>query len=319
MLLHTRRRALGLLLAAGAALRLPALSPALAQAKKECLESKSFGPWRAQASDRQAGARINEVNFDKPCDLQVQIQVSDSYESKLVIYGDPDDAPLPKKFLVDPDNRLIVRGANGEPAVDEPLCGNCTDIFDDKVSIVMPLATSPLLREEKSIEISIKLAEKDECSFKLDGDRLRAALGWASERKEALAKRAEDKECTSPEGCFITTACCGTLGLGEDCFELTALRCYRDMVLAKQRDGAVKIAIYYELAPLILSRMQGVSRVGRLRVIYARYILPAALAARLGMNGFAYRLYARMVSRLAAEFAPERAGAQELLLPPRHH
>ena len=153
MLLHTRRRALGLLLAAGAAMRLPALSPVFAQAKKECLESKSFGPWRAQASDRQAGARINEVTFDKPCDLQVQVQVSESYESKLVIYGDPDDAPLPKDFLVNPENRLIVRGANGEAAVDEPLCGNCTDIFDDKVSIVMPLATAPLLREERSVVV----------------------------------------------------------------------------------------------------------------------------------------------------------------------
>jgi hypothetical protein len=307
MLLHSRRRALGLLLAAGAALRLPALSPAFAQAKKECLESKSFGPWRAQASDRQAGARINEVTFGKPCDLQVQVQVSDSYESKLVIYGDPDDAPLPKKFLVSPDNRLIVRGANGEPAVDEPLCGNCTDIFDDKVSIVMPLATAPLLREEKSIEVSIKLAEKNECSFKLDGDRLRAALGWASERKEALAKRAEDKECTPPEGCFITTACCGALGLGEDCFELTALRRYRDMVLTRQPDGAGKIAIYYQLAPLILSRMQDATRARRLRFIYARYILPAALAARLGMNGLAYRLYVRMLAALAAVYVPERS------------
>lgn len=308
MLLHTRRRALGVLLAAGAALRLPALPPAFAaKDKKECFESKAFGPWKGQASDKQAGARINEVTFAKPCDLRVEVQVADSYESKLVVYGDPDDAPLPKKFLVKPENRLIVRDAKGETAVDEPLCGNCTDIFDDKVSIVMPLATAPLLREEKSIEIAIKLVEKEECSFKLDGQRLRAALEWASERKDALAKLADEKECTPPEGCFITTACCGTLGLGEDCFELSTLRNYRDTVLARQPDGAGRIAVYYELAPLILARMPEAAKSRQLAHIYARYILPAALAARFGLNALAYRLYMRMLTALAAAYVPERA------------
>jgi hypothetical protein len=314
MLLHTRRRALALLLAAGAGLRLPALSPAAAQAKKECLESKSFGPWRAQASDSQAGARINEVAFAKPCGLQAQIQVSETYESKLVVFGDPDESPLPRDFLVEPENRLIVRDARGETAVDEPLCGNCTDIFDDKVSIVLPLATAPLFREEKTVEIAIKLAGRDECRFKLDGERLRAALKWASERKTALAKRAEDKQCTPPEGCFITTACCEALGLGEDCFELTALRRYRDGVLARQPGGAARIAAYYELAPLVLARLPQAARTGQLLRLYARYILPAALAAHLRLDALAFRLYARMLSALAAAYVPERAGALARLM-----
>jgi hypothetical protein len=315
MLLNTRRRALGLLLAAGAAMRLPAVPAAFAATakKKECFESESFGPWKGQASNAQAGARISEVTFTKPCDLRVEAQVAASFEAKLVVYGDPDDAPLPRKFLIKPENRLIVRDASGKTAVDEPLCGNCTDIFDDKVSIVLPLAAAPLLREEKTIEIAIKLAEKDECSFKLDCERLRAALDWASQRKEALAKLAEENQCTPPEGCFITTACCELLGLGENCFELTALRHYRDTVLARQLGGAGEIAVYYELAPLILARLPQASRTSRLAVIYARYILPAALAARFGMNARAHRLYMHMLGSLVAEFAPER----EMLLPSR--
>ena len=110
MVLNTRRRALGLLLAAAAALRFPSLPRALA-AKKDCFDSKSFGPWKAQASDAQAGARINEVSFvdAKSCDLRVGIQVAESFEGKLVVYGDPDKTPLPKKFLIKPENRLIVR------------------------------------------------------------------------------------------------------------------------------------------------------------------------------------------------------------------
>jgi hypothetical protein len=316
MLLTTRRRALGLLFAAGAAMRLPAMPAAFAATakKKECFESKSFGPWKGQASNAQAGARISEVTFTKPCDLRVEAQVAVSFEAKLVVYGDPDDAPLPRKFLIKPENRLIVRDANGKTAVDEPLCGNCTDIFDDKVSIVLPLAAAPLFREEKSVEIAIKLADKDECSFKLDCERLRAALDWASERKEALAKLADEDQCTPPEGCFITTACCELLGLGENCFELTALRRYRDTVLARQLGGAAKIAVYYELAPLILARMPQASRASRLAVIYVRFILPAALAARFGMNALADRLYAHMLVALAAAYVPERARALTRLM-----
>jgi hypothetical protein len=313
MLLTTRRRALGLLLAATASFRLPA---ALAQDKKECFESKSFGPWKAQATDRQAGARVSEVTFVEPCDLRVEVQIAESFEGKIVVYGDPDDAPLPKNFLVQPENRLIVRTEDGRVAVDEPLCGNCTDIFDDKVSIVLPLASAPLFREEKSIEMEIQLAEKDACRFKLDGESLRAGLDWASERKEALAARAEDKECTSPEGCFITTACCEVLGLGDDCFELSVLRRYRDEVLAKRPEGAAAIALYYQLAPLILARLPREARRERLSRVYARYILPAALAARLGRNAQAYRLYARMLEAMAREFAPERVAAARLMVRP---
>src|ERR1044072_6460102 len=109
MMLHTRRRALGLLLVASAALRPPVLSRALA-ANKDCFESKAFGPWKAQATNAQAGARINEVTFLAACDdLRVEIQVAASFDAKIVVYGDADTLPLPTDFLKKPDNRLIVR------------------------------------------------------------------------------------------------------------------------------------------------------------------------------------------------------------------
>lgn len=308
MVSNTRRRALGLLLAAAASLRLPDLPRALAAKKKDCFESKPFGPWKAQATDAQAGARITEVSFvdAKTCDLRIEIQVAASFEAKIVVYGDPDQTPLPKKFLIEPDNRLIVRNEDGAAAVDEPLCGNCTDIFDDKVSIVLPLAVAPLLREAKSFEMAIKLGNKEECRFKLDCETLRQGLAWASERKEALAARATDKKCEPPEGCFITTACCEALGLDDDCFELRTLRSYRDQVLSARQGGAGDIAVYYEVAPLILARLPGETRTKRLRSIYARYILPSAVAAKLGLDRLAYRLYRRMIDELAGEFAPER-------------
>jgi hypothetical protein len=306
MVSNTRRRALGLLLAAAASLRLPDLPRAVAAKKKDCFESKPFGPWKAQATDAQAGARINEVSFvgDGSCNLRIEIQVAASFDGKIVVYGDPDQTPLPKTFLIEPDNRLMAWNEDGSVAVDEPLCGNCTGIVDDKVSIVLPLATAPLFRDAKSFELAVKLGDKEECRFKLDCETLRQALAWASERKVALAALAADKKCEPPEGCFITTACCETLGLDDDCFELRSLRRYRDEVLTNRAGGAEEIAAYYQLAPTILARLPHETRAKRLRSIYARYILPAALAARLGLDRLAYRLYRRMIDELAAEFAP---------------
>ncbi len=240
IVLNTRRRALGLLLAAATGLRVFSSVPRAFAAKTDCFDSKAFGAWKGQATDSQAGARINQVKFENPdsCDLRADVQVAASFDSKLVVYGDRDKIKLPKKFLIDPANRLIVRAEDGKEAVNEPLCGNCTDIFDNKVSIVLPLAASPLFREGASVEIAVKLGDKEECRVKLDCETLRKALTWAEQRQGELAQQFADEKCTPPEGgCFITTACCEVLGLDEDCFELRALRRYRDRVLASRPGG----------------------------------------------------------------------------------
>ena len=188
MIMNTRRRALGLLVGMAAALRFPHL-PLAAAAAKDCFDSKAFGPWKAQATDTQAGARITEVQFAASgCDLRIEVLVAASFEGKIVVYGDPDKTPLPKKVLIDPENRLIAWSEDGKEAVNEPLCGNCTGIVDNKVSIVLPLACAALFRDNKSIEMAVRLAHQEECRFSLDGDSLRAGLAWASERLTALAE-----------------------------------------------------------------------------------------------------------------------------------
>jgi hypothetical protein len=156
--------------------------------------------------------------------------------------------------------------------------------------------------------MAVKLGDKEECRFKLDCETLRKGLDWASERKTALAAQYGEDKCTPPEGCFITTACCEVLGLDDDCFELRALRRYRDHVLAKQPGGAAAVALYYELAPMILARLPDEARARRLRSVYVRYILPSALAAHLGLNVLAYRFYVCMIEKLVRDFAPERTG-----------
>jgi len=307
MLLNTRRRALGLLLATAAGLRLLPPVPRALAAKGDCYDSKDFGPWKAQATDAQAGARMTEVKFvdGQNCDLRIDLQVAASFDAKIVVYGSPDKTKLPKKFLVASENRFIARNADGKEVANEPLCGNCTDIFDNKVSTVLPLATAPLFRDDKACELAVKLGDKEECRFKVECESLRAGLDWASERQKALAELAADDKCNPPEGCFITSACCDMLGLDDDCFELRTLRHYRDHVLAKRPGGLTAIARYYELAPLILAQLPEEERSRRLLSIHARYVLPSALAASLRLNALAYRLYARMMDEVSKDGAPE--------------
>jgi hypothetical protein len=306
MLLNTRRRAIGLILAGTAALRLSPLPRARAKTA-DCFANQPILPWIAIATNTQAGAKIDQVIFVNPnkCDLLVEVRVSASFEGKLVIYGDPQKTRLPKKFLIQPENRLIVRTAAGVVTVDEPLCGVCTDIHDDKVSIVLPLACAPLFESEREIEMAIKLGSTEECRFKLNCSALRKALAWAVSQREILAEGFEAEQCTPPKGCFITTACCDVLGLPDDCFELRALRRYRDEILAKTPDGRASIALYYVLAPVLLTALDEDNRAKILRKLYARFILPSALAAHLGFNRLAFRLYARMMQKLSAQASPQ--------------
>jgi hypothetical protein len=304
MLLNTRRRAIGLILAGAAALRLP---PRALAKPAECFGTQQVPPWVAIASNTQAGAKLSQVTFLDPahCDLHVEIQVGSSFEGKLIVYGDPDKTPLPKKFLTQSDNRLLVRTAAGSVAVDEPLCGVCTDIHDDKVSIILPLACKPLFESESEVEMAIKLGSTEECRFKLNCEALRKAIDWAVSQRDILEKGFEDEQCVPPKGCFITTACCEVLCLPDTCFELRALRRYRDEILAGTPDGRAAIELYYALAPALLTALEGEKRKEILRALYARFILPSAIAAHLGFDRLALKLYVRMMQELSAYASPQ--------------
>ena len=68
--------------------------------------------------------------------------------------------------------------------------------------------------------------------------------------------------------------------------------------------GHAALAAYYLVAPSILERLPQQERAAGLLSVYMRFILPSAVAARLGLNRLAYRLYARMMDELARDFAP---------------
>jgi hypothetical protein len=74
-------------------------------------------------------------------------------------------------------------------------------------------------------------------------------------------------------------------------------------VLVNRPGGRDDIALYYQLAPLILARLPGETREQHLRSVYVRYVLPSALAAQFGFDALAHRLYERMIDELATELS----------------
>jgi hypothetical protein len=117
----------------------------------------------------------------------------------------------------------------------------------------------------------------------------------------------EDFRADNPEGgtcekrgCFLTTATVGAAGLPDDCWELATLRAFRDGWLARHPGGAALTARYYRLAPLLVRR---IDRRADARAVWLRAwafgVVPAALAARLGLNRLALRVYRGLVRSLA--------------------
>jgi hypothetical protein len=97
-------------------------------------------------------------------------------------------------------------------------------------------------------------------------------------------------------GCFLTSACCAVVGLADDCWELSALRRFRDGWMRGFAQGRAEVARYYREAPAVADRLMADSA-GRARLLrlYWGTIVPSAILVRLGANRLAWRLYRRMM------------------------
>jgi hypothetical protein len=128
-----------------------------------------------------------------------------------------------------------------------------------------------------------------------------AAFYNGQDRISTLLVRAMAGQCAPYElqdACFLTTASCDVIGLADDCWELRTLRHFRDGWLAHQPGGAADIARYYREAPAIAQRL----RANPAQAVreYWRFVLPSALAAAVGANRLARRIYTRGMNRLSA-------------------
>ncbi len=141
----------------------------------------------------------------------------------------------------------------------------------------------------------------------VDQPGLEAAVKVAEERVEALAE--DGMECRIPsepdflppekEGCFLTTATVGAIGLADDCWELQTLRRFRDKILKPTQDGRKLVETYYEIAPRIVDNINARPDAEKIwRRTWGFGIFPAAIAARLGFNKVAQSIYHNMTTRL---------------------
>lgn len=126
-------------------------------------------------------------------------------------------------------------------------------------------------------------------------------------RSEAIAAGCDPRKLpkgsdAAANACFVTTACCNFLGKPDHCWEMAALREFRDNWLLKQLGGEKYIHAYYEAAPKVVDMIQSsTSRSRILGTLYWRYILPSAILSKLGFKHAAFFIYKKMMGKLGVK------------------
>lgn len=98
--------------------------------------------------------------------------------------------------------------------------------------------------------------------------------------------------------CYITTATCQSLGLGDDCGMLQELRGFRDTVLIHRPLGREYVAKYYATAPGMVQEIN--ARPDRDHIyqrVFREGVVPAVDAIRKGETNRAERLFQRFVDQ----------------------
>ena len=105
-------------------------------------------------------------------------------------------------------------------------------------------------------------------------------------------------------GCFLTSACVETMGLPDDCHELTVLRAFRDGYMSAIPGGADDIKEYYRCAPAIVAAIKACpdSRevFGR---IYSELVRPCVELIEAGKNSEAYAEYKDYTKALQGKYS----------------
>ena len=115
----------------------------------------------------------------------------------------------------------------------------------------------------------------------------------------SLFEKYSSGQCQADYACFFTTAAVHTIGLADNCWELTQLRSFRDEVMKKTIIGSKLVEQYYAQAPNIVRRINTLSQAKRIWLkTYWFDILPNALLAKVGLNALAQKRYIKLFKRL---------------------
>lgn len=155
-------------------------------------------------------------------------------------------------------------------------------------------------RERKQREYEERQRERD-----------RRQREWEERQRERERKREEYEERKRNRssgrrkggGCYITTATCLALSKTDDCFELSAIRHFRDNWLAKQKNGLEIIDEYYKIAPIIVEKIN--TNTNHVKIyeeiweVYLKYFFELIIS---GDNKNAKVVYLRMVKNLSKKY-----------------
>ncbi len=124
---------------------------------------------------------------------------------------------------------------------------------------------------------------------------LKASIGKANyERIEAGFHR---------KLCYLTTAVCESQGKADDCYELEALRAYRDDYLLSSEEGKAIVEEYYNIAPTIVNRIGREEKAAEIyEEIYKAYISPCVKLIEAGEQEACKEQYMNMVYELKGRY-----------------
>ncbi len=141
---------------------------------------------------------------------------------------------------------------------------------------------------------------------RFDLGQLRHAPRLLKRMGRELAREADEGLCSvARSGCYLTSVCCGMVGLADDCLELRVLRRFRDGWLRQQPGGPAEIDEYRRIAPRIAAALwTAPDAAGQGRRIYLRFILPSVLLILCGQRRRAWMRYRQMVRDLERTCGP---------------
>lgn len=105
--------------------------------------------------------------------------------------------------------------------------------------------------------------------------------------------------------CFITTAVCRRQGRGDECYELTMFRRFRDQILLPTEEGRALVEEYYRVAPAIVTAMELCQDTDAMcDMLWRDYLVPCLGYIETGDNDACRERYCEMVRYLERTCLP---------------
>ena len=106
--------------------------------------------------------------------------------------------------------------------------------------------------------------------------------------------------------CYITSAVCRVQGKGDDCYELTAFRRFRDQVMLATGEGRRLVEEYYRLAPAIVTTVRLCwDEAAVYEGVYRDYLLPCLRLLEAGDERGCRDKYVAMVRHMERTYLPQ--------------